>query len=200
MPPGLAPDWLLIEGLRSWLFGRLTEQHEEDLADQWDLAMERLSASPRFKFYRISRDGERTVATLPTPDEFAARLGHMRFIWDEPGPFGERLFVSSWDIATADFYDPRFDEDADDLASFEEDVMGTAVRRRGGRPNRSDSWLEQYERLFPNGKDSSTSWKAVAAQISDLVGHLVKSKSLQEAARKRRRTREKVNGVYGSFS
>lgn len=208
IPPGYAPDWMLIEGLRAYTFGPLTEQHHEDLAGQWRVATERTLANlwRRLRFYSADEAGALLLAERPDWSEVGPRLAGLRFIWDEPGPFGDRLFVSSWDAAECDFYEHDPEQISEDLQWFEE--IGDAAhegeqqkdravprsRHKGGRPNSSRRWMEQFDKLYPAGKVRSVSWKAISREIGAVLDEEVNSESLQEAVRLRKKASERVLG------
>lgn len=181
IPPGYAPDWLLFEAARGHLFGRITDQFPEELSQQWrdsgQRAMDELQKL-KVQLYQPLSDGSMIPYDLPDSSAVLARLDRMQFIWDEPGPFGVRLYIRSDEAADAMFWLPR-DDAAKDIVF-------------GGRPNENAPWLKLYDTLHPDGKDPSVPWETVYRELeSKRNGMKLNPASFQQALRRRRRQSEK---------
>lgn len=170
IPPGYAPDWMLIEAMRVRVHGELTRQTEDELRRQWFEASRRLKLALEeglLVLYRASPDAE--MVAVPQAHwrqvEFNLSTLPLRWmLWNEPGVFGERLFIPNVELEDYNLVKYVWLNEAE-LALPD----GKPLLHPGGRPRSSDEWLFSFDLLFPDGKPG-LSWPQIARRIGENLG------------------------------
>lgn len=189
-PLGYVPDSLLIEVLRSELFGVLLSQDEDNLPRQWRTAARQIrdeAAKGRLVLYRPTEDGKPQRISQAEAEGMGVPFGGRP--WHSPGLFGEPLLVRD----TVLMY-PELAELVSPIETIYLDQPEVELPKRGrgrpkdvGREKLKREVMIEFDEAFRRGRTGT--WEEMARVLTRQMGREIKWRLLAEAWNEREAAR-----------